>query len=144
MFDNPDDVRTSLHTPGDNLFLLQFDSDGTDMAWQGLSDTVNNPPHLISWVTEIDPFSAGIGRMPFDAPLARRDIELLVAWIRDGVPQARGAQCDPRRDDGKACFGNDEYTCTPEGNFGELVASCNSCTYKDSTAKPGTFFLDCE
>lgn len=36
---------------------------------------------LTVWVTAIDPFRRGIGRMPLDAPLADADVEYLKRWI---------------------------------------------------------------
>ena len=36
---------------------------------------------LIQWVTKIDPFGLGIGRMPFDSVMPNSDVELLEKWI---------------------------------------------------------------
>jgi len=137
VLDNPDDVRRSLHIPGGEYSLLQLNGTQDDREWSSLGDTVHEEPKLITWVTKIDPFAKGIGRMPFDAPLAERDLELLVAWIRSpkyGVGGAAdGAQCDPERYNGLACNGDDLYTCGPDGNFAEMQRSCNQgCTIAET------------
>lgn len=141
VFDNPDDARASLHTPGDELNLLRFDSEQNDFEWRGLNDTEHYYPNLIVWLTQTDPFNQNMGRMPSDAPLARRDIELLVSWIRDPElygtgGKARGAQCDPDHFDGLACNGDLLYTCRPDGNFGEVVDSCSQCKLVDADRAP--------
>ncbi len=36
---------------------------------------------LIQWVTKIDPFQLGIGRMPYDSVMPDSDVQLLEKWI---------------------------------------------------------------
>jgi hypothetical protein len=143
VFDNPEDVRHSLHLPSGEYQLLRFDSDRDDREWSGFTSD-QEMPKLMTWLTATDPFGRGIGRMPFDAPLAERDLELLVGWIRSpqfGVgAEAMGAQCDPDLYNGLACNGSDLYTCTPDGNWGEMQRTCNTCTIAEAGDK---FVLQC-
>lgn len=89
VFDTPEGTRRSLLDNG----LILFDSTKYDP---------DDPPNadLIVWITEIDPFGLGIGRMPFDAPIPNKDVLLLEDWIRAGAP---GAECNPKRNSGAAC-----------------------------------------
>src|SRR5262249_21599752 len=60
----------------------------------------------------------GLVRMPYDAPMPNDDVYLILDWLQEG---AEGAQCVPGQ--GTVCNGSDGYTCTDDGNFGELVSS---------------------
>lgn len=140
-FSNPEDARRSLVLPN-AAPLLSFTSEKFDPLSTG------GPPNLIRWVTEIDPFGTGIGRMPFDAPLPNRDIDLLEVWIR--APRAavdsngntivapggsaRGAQCNPELFGGFACRGTEKVRCNSDGNFDEdPEEDCSDCNYDLST-----------
>lgn len=130
VFDHPDSVRRSLLRQGNDA-LLSFTSDKYDPRPIETTDV----PDLIVWVTEIDPFGNGIGRMPFDAPLADRDIQLLGLWIReDKDPVTRaprvggnavGAQCNPELYDGLACNLNELVLCGEDWNFAESQQICD-------------------
>ncbi len=49
---------------------------------------------LIAWVTEIDPFGRGKGRMPQDAPLPNEDIHFIEQWITGPTDeQDQGTRC---------------------------------------------------
>ena len=112
VFDTVDAARRSLVDNG----LILFDSPSYDPA---------NPGHsqLITWVTQIDPFGKGIGRMPWDAPMPNEDIQYLEDWIAAGAP---GAQCDPAL--GMACNDKQLVQCNPDWTFGALVMTCpNNC-----------------
>lgn len=103
VFDTPEGTRRSLLDKG----LVVFDSTKYD------PDDAKNAD-LITWITEIDPFSLGIGRMPFDAPLPNKDVLLLQDWIKAGAP---GAECDPHKSAGRA-------SCTKDKSGRFLVAEC--------------------
>lgn len=120
VFDNPEGVRASLVHNG----LVRFDADKNDQTAPSKAD-------LIVWITETDPFGAGIGRMPYDAPLPNRDVKLLIEWIQHGAP---GAQCDPTETNGKVCTQdasgrNVVVTCTEDWNFDKSTAvpCANGC-----------------
>ncbi len=110
IFDTVLGVRTSLIRNS----LVELDSVKNDR---------DNPgdANLIIWVTQIDPFGLGIGRMPYDHPMAFQDVELLENWIKDG---ARGAQCDPSADGGMACDNNTVVVCDSDWNFSTPVTDC--------------------
>jgi hypothetical protein len=120
VFDTPEGVRASLVT---NL-LVRTDPDKFD------PDDAKNAD-LIIWLTETDPFLAGIGRMPYDAPLPNRDVKLLIEWIEHKAP---GAQCNPDQFNGKACTLDAagrtvSATCTADWNidFTTAIACVNGC-----------------
>jgi hypothetical protein len=134
MFDTPEHVRASLV---DNR-LVRYD----------VSDYDPEKPEaapLIIWITELDPFGAGVGRMPFDAPMPNKDVLLLEEWIADPTYSRTGkgglgigAQCNPRRlvNPGLACNKNEIVTCTDDWNFGDFVQSCpRGCTL-DAECRP--------
>lgn len=113
VFDTPEGVRASLV----HKRLVRFDNEKNDQLAPANAD-------LIIWITETDPFLAGIGRMPYDAPLPNRDVKLLIEWIQRGAP---GAQCDPGDGNGKVCTqdasGRDVVvTCTEDWNFDKSTA----------------------
>lgn len=110
VLDTPETVRRTLVGGG----LVQFDSQQYDP---------DNPENasLIIWITQIDPFGRGIGRMPFDAPIPNRDVELLIEWIS---AQAPGAQCNPEINDGFACNNKEVVQCNADWTFGEFVQLC--------------------
>jgi hypothetical protein len=117
VFDNPESVRATLVNNG----LVRFDADKNDQEAPARAD-------LIVWVTEIDPFRAGIGRMPYDQPLPNRDVKLLMEWIAHGAP---GAQCDPSASGGKVC--------TQDASGRDVVVSCTAdWNFDKSTAVPCT------
>lgn len=110
VFDTVEAARRSLVDNG----LVSFDSVQYDPA---------DPAHsaLITWITQIDPFGLGIGRMPYDAPMPNADVQYLEDWIKAGAP---GAQCDPDLAGGMACNNNKLVRCKPDWNFGETVMTC--------------------
>ena len=115
VFDTPEGVRASLVDHG----LIRFDSTKYD------PDDPNNADLMI-WITQTDPFAAGIGRMPFDAPLPNKDVLLLKEWIS---VQAPGAQCNPELYGGNACNNNEVVACNTDWTFGARVMLCsNGCT----------------
>lgn len=114
VFDTPDGVRRTLV----DKRLIQFDSEKYDPA-----EPAN--ANLIIWITETDPFGRGIGRMPLDAPMPNRDVQLLQEWISVGAP---GAQCDPEASSGMACKDNEVVRCNADWTFGDRVMLCaGSC-----------------
>lgn len=123
VFDTPEAARESLVNSG----LIRFDFSQYDPAEPSRAN-------LIQWITEIDPFGAGIGRMPFDAPMPNKDVELLIEWIREPGPGrtgglAFGAQCNPDANEGMACNNTEIRRCDDDWNFGELVMTCpTGCT----------------
>lgn len=110
VLDTPENVRRTLVGGG----LVQFDSGKYD------PDAPENA-NLIVWITQIDPFGRGIGRMPFDAPMPNRDVELLEEWIS---VQAPGAQCNPEINEGQACNNNEVVQCNADWTFGARVQVC--------------------
>jgi hypothetical protein len=114
VFDTPEAARRTIVDEG----LIRFDSSLYDPDMPTMA-------RLIIWVTEIDPEAAGIGRMPFDAPLPNADVELLKEWIS---VQAPGAQCNPEKNSGKACNNNEVVECSADWTFGPRVQLCtNGC-----------------
>ena len=110
VLDTPEGVRTAMVDHP----LLNFNSDAYD------PDQPQNAA-LIIWITEIDPFDRGIGRMPFDAPIPNKDVELLKEWI---AAQAPGAQCNPEATQGKACNNKEVVECNADWTFGARVQLC--------------------
>ncbi len=125
VFDTPEAARATLV----NAQLIRFDAEQYD------PDEPEDAA-LITWITEIDPFGEGIGRMPFDAPLLDKDRDLLIAWIQDpaldedGVGGlGLGAQCNPEVNNGRACRNQDIVECNDDWNFGALIEQCpDGCT----------------
>lgn len=114
VFDTPEATRRTLVNGG----LIRFTSDKYD---PDDADQAN----LIIWITETDPFGAGVGRMPFDAPIPNRDVELLKEWIE---AQAPGAQCNPEENGGNACNNKEVVQCNADWTFGARVQPClNDC-----------------
>lgn len=112
VFDTPEAARKTLVDQG----LVRFDSTQYDPDTPAKAE-------LIIWITEIDPNGAGIGRMPFDAPLPNADVELLTEWIS---VQAPGAQCNPSTGMGMACNNNEVVQCNADWTFGARVQLCTS------------------
>jgi hypothetical protein len=110
VFDTPEGTRQSLLDDG----LIRFNSDKYD-------PDMPNDADLIIWITEIDPFGLGIGRMPFDAPMPNADVILLKDWI---AAQAPGAQCNPLENDGHACNNKEVVQCNANWTFGERIQLC--------------------
>jgi len=79
---------------------------------------------LITWVTKIDPFGLGIGRMPYDEPLPNEDVHFLEKWItgptkiRDDKTPCSNTQACPMADD----------TCQ-YANPGDAIGNCVNITY---------------
>lgn len=123
IFDTVAGARASLVRNG----LIQFDTNQYD---PGAPKNAN----LIHWLTDTDPFSAGVGRMPYDAPMPEEDIRFLVEFI---AAEAPGAECDPdapttiKQTGGSATATATGYSCdnfaikTCENwNFGPVVHEC--------------------
>jgi hypothetical protein len=110
VMDTPENVRRTLIGGG----LIQFDSGQYD------PDQPRNAGLMI-WITQIDPFARGIGRMPFDAPLPNKDVALIEEWIS---VQAPGAQCNPNLNEGKACNNKEVVQCNADWTFGDRVSIC--------------------
>ncbi len=108
IFDTVKGARASLVNTG----LISFDSAQYDPA---------NPANanLIIWITQTDPFSLGVGRMPYDAPMPAEDVRFLEEWIAAG---ATGAQCDPANE--LSCNGTLVVKCQADWNFGPVVDDC--------------------
>jgi len=130
VFDTPEGVRQSLlviESGGEKL--LRFDYERPD-------PTYSENSRLYELISRNTPFE-GVPRMPLDAPMANKDIELLRTWIKDpdnneapaGVGgYARGAQCNPEANDGFACDDRGVVRCGDDWNFGELAVYCvNGC-----------------
>ncbi len=134
VFDTPEGVRRSLVREQwrDGVPALRFDSDHPDPLFPYSS-------RLYTLISTTDPFPFGanrIPRMPLDAPLPNKDLDLLVTWLKDpsvvtihgefGVGErARGAQCDPERNPGSyACDDDQVVVCGDDWNFGQLVVDC--------------------
>lgn len=121
VFDTPEGVRASLV----NNALVRLDPAKFDPDDAGNAD-------LIIWITQTDPFGAGIGRMPYDAPMPNRDVKLLIEYIEHKAP---GAQCNPELNSGKSCTidgsgRNVVATCNPDWNFdlSSAIPCTNGCT----------------
>jgi hypothetical protein len=110
VLDTPAHVRRTLIGGG----LIQFDSGQYD------PDSPRNAG-LITWITQIDPFGRGIGRMPFDAPIPNKDVALLEEWIS---VQAPGAQCNPNLNEGRACNNKEVVQCNADWTFGPRITIC--------------------
>lgn len=133
VFDTPEAVRRSLLiTDTGGTTLLRFDYEHPDPAFSYSS-------RLIQLISETVPFpeSPELPRMPLDAPMPNKDIELLRTWIKnpdrkepphDVGGRALGAQCNPDAPGGYACDQNDVVVCGDDWNFGQLVVHCdNGC-----------------
>lgn len=127
VFDTPEMARATLVNYG----WITFD-------YQAHDPSDPDGARLIRLISLDDPFptsSPRLPRMPYDAPLANKDQELLKTWIwnpersPDGEGgYARGAQCNPEVNDGHACNYNEVVRCGVDWNFGELVRFCpNGC-----------------
>ncbi len=99
-FDTVDGARYSLLASqtcgGANNYLVRLAQSPTD------ADDRDAPASslFVTWLTTTDPQHCGIGRMPWDAPMANEDIAYIERWIQNG---AIGAQCDPYVNNGFAC-----------------------------------------
>lgn len=152
IFDNPRDAAISMLVDTSALQpLLAFTADRFDPT--GI-DTYK--PWLLRFLTEefplsdLDSVTDTYDRMPFEAPLARADIDLIKVWIQAEITaddplgrpprpgaSARGAQCNPESHGGYACAQQSDSSwarvrCTDDFNFGEIDQRCNnSCTLSD-------------
>jgi len=112
IFDTVKGARASLIDNG----LVTFDSPDYNPAKP-------EQARLIQWVTQIDPYGLGIGRMPYDQPMPNEDIIFLENFIAAGAP---GAQCDPAMFSGFACNNTTQVRCTVDWEFGEVTQQCAS------------------
>lgn len=128
IFDTVAGARASLVRNG----LICLDSNCGDHSYDP-----GNPAtaDLITWVTQIDPKAAGVGRMPYDAPLPAEDVRFLEEFIANKAP---GAQCDP---DPNGSHYNAGYACDDfkltrcyDWNLGPVVHSCSGPTENGCTA----------
>ena len=152
IFDNPDDVRKTLLSPEGGTPLLQFTSDAYDPDRE--PGEVSN---LIAWMLPLNQVNAAVGRMPFDAPLPERDLDLLKVWIRNPIDSvdksgspitlpggtAHGAQCDPSLYDGFACNKHELVKCQADFNFGETDTSCSEAKGCQITEVSGRMVARC-
>jgi hypothetical protein len=116
-YDTVDTARQTMWINGGQVFLPKG-STSTSAAdtFFILTITKGTP-------SQTDP-SAGIIRMPFDAPMPNADVQLIEQWIQDGIDSGNGpigAQCLPGID-----------VCAPDGN----VHNCNSDGNIGSTKTP--------
>ena len=117
---------TMVHFP-----LISFDSDDYDPA-----DPKDSA--LITWVTQIDPFNLGIGRMPLDESMPNADVDLLEAWITGPVSKVDDdASCEPGV---TACPQLSDSCVVPDG---QSTGECFQITYPDpaqgAACDPGQF-----
>lgn len=130
VFDTPQAVRRSLvTTETGGTTLLRFDYEKPDPAFSYSSRLIQ----MLS-ITVPFPESPELLRMPLDAPLPNKDIELLRTWIKnpdDKEPphdvggRAIGAQCDPDLNPHHyACDRDLVVTCTDDWNFGQTLVIC--------------------
>lgn len=153
VYDTVAGMRSSIVDFG----LISLDSLQFDPA-----DAANAP--LITWVTKIDPFQRGIGRMPLDAPLADTDVEYLKRWIvgpvdvrDDRAPCSRTIACAQpdarcRYDAPGAEVGNCVATtylapasgaqCNP-GSFGGLACNNRTLVRCDDDWNFGSVVMEC-
>jgi hypothetical protein len=83
------DTYSAMRTTMVDFPLISFSSDAYDPA-----DPDDSA--LITWVTQIDPFGLGIGRMPQDDPMPNADVELLKDWITGPISRVDDlAPCQP-------------------------------------------------
>jgi hypothetical protein len=133
VFDTPEGVRRSLHTSNNGEPWLRFDFERPDPRFSYES-------RLYTLISLTVPFPGSeTPRMPLDAPLPNKDIELLRLWIKDpasGPPfdkggRARGAQCDPDLNANHlACDENNVVTCDEDWNFGQTLVVCPQGCYR--------------
>lgn len=116
VFDTVEGARHSLVDNG----LIQLDSARYSATEPTKIDVANEP--LIVWISAIDPFRRGIGRMPYDAPMPNTDINYLKKFIQAGAP---GAACDPDLS-ATACNNTNLMTCTADWSFGALIHACKT------------------
>jgi hypothetical protein len=117
VFDTPASTRRTVVANG----LVVYPADVADPAHSFLITTLRvGSPSILS------PGSGNV-RMPYDAPMPDADVELIEAWIRDGVP---GAQCEPNAQN-LGCLvttvaGQTEYDVVEciDGNVGAVVTVC--------------------
>ncbi len=130
-FDTPEAARVSLLREDEPL--LKFGADQYDPMLELREE--GEVSDLIKWLLPLNNVNEAVGRMPFDAPLPVRDIELLKIWIREPVTltdgtmraggKAAGAQCNPDNYDGLACDDRDIVMCRADFTFSdEPVESC--------------------
>jgi hypothetical protein len=126
IFDTVNGTRSSIVRNG--LVTLSVDV-GDDRE-----DPVAAP--LIGWITLPTGLNPIVGRMPWDAPLAKEDVGLLEGWIKDG---AKGAQCDPEAPMGLACDHETLRECGTDWNFSTALADCtttNQHCHSSSSSTP--------
>jgi hypothetical protein len=112
-FDTPEAARLTMVA---NFLVLPADADAPEASSLVRALTVGLPSIL-----HPDPISLNLIRMPYDAPLPDRDIELIKTWISMGSP---GAQCVPsERQRGCSTTGKEVVEC-PDGNIGATIEIC--------------------
>jgi hypothetical protein len=127
VFDTPEGVRRSLHTSDNGEPWLSFAYERPDPQFPANAK-------LYTLISETVPFpGSDTPRMPLDAPMPNKDIELIRLWIKDpaaGAPfgvggHALGAQCDPDRNpEHLACDDHRVVTCGKDWNFGDTLEVC--------------------
>jgi hypothetical protein len=111
------DTYSAMRNTMVNFPLLSFSADQYDPA-----DPDDSA--LITWVTQIDPFGLGIGRMPYDAPMPNADVDLLKAWITGPIDKRDDdAACTPGV---TACPALDDTCVVPTG---DTAGECFEITY---------------
>jgi hypothetical protein len=118
-FDTPEAARFTMVA---YHMVLPGDAEAPEASLLVRTLTVGSPSIL-------DPGSGNI-RMPYDAPLPDRDIELIKTWISMGSP---GAQCAPNQQqqgcsvttgaDGSPIY---KVVACPDGNIGATIMTCAS------------------
>lgn len=127
VFDSVAEMRRSIVEFGlVSLDSLQFDP----------GDPANAA--LTIWVTKIDPFRRGIGRMPLDAPLPDADVDYLKRWIV-GPVEIRDDRAPCSRT--VACAAPDArcHYDSPDAETGNCVATTYLAPAKGAQCNPERF-----
>ncbi|HEY1551129.1 MAG TPA: hypothetical protein VGG28_25040, partial [Kofleriaceae bacterium] len=124
-------MRTTMVYGSMHGNLLSFASDQYDPSAPQLSA-------LITWLTQIDPFQYGVGRMPQDEAMPNADVDLLEAWISGPVSKVDDdASCVPGL---TAC---PQVTDTCVLNDGQTTGECFQISFPDpahgAACDPGEF-----
>jgi hypothetical protein len=131
VLDTYEGMRTTMVYGGLHGNLLSFASDQYDPSAPQLSS-------LITWLTQIDPFMYGVGRMPLDEAMPNADIDLLEAWISGPVTSVDDdATCIP----GVTACPQVTDTCVVKN--GATMGECEQVTFSDpahgAACDPGQF-----
>jgi len=122
--DQFDTVAAARHSIVGNRMVITEDVAAPESSYLVKTLTVGS-------LSELNPSSGDLIRMPYDAPLPDADIELIKTWIRMGFP---GAQCEPNannqgcrvttvRVNGSNVPVYDVVECT-DGTIGAVVSTC--------------------